>query len=160
MILAGRAINDSIPRYVATIAVKGLNKVGKTSRGANVLIMGLTYKEDVPDTRESPAENMVEELTDNDVNVYGYDPVLTADEIKHFGAISVPHLDKMMDALCTNRQREVRTIELERVIVQKTRSYFSNERVRTRLIYCKLRGKLTLVRREDTAPTADGGEAA
>ncbi|MDO9034763.1 MAG: nucleotide sugar dehydrogenase [Methanoregula sp.] len=99
VILAGRAINDSMPRYVATMAVKGLNKVGKTTRGANVLIMGLTYKEDVPDTRESPAENMVEELKDYDINVYGYDPLLTADEIKQFGAIPLPHLDKKMDAV-------------------------------------------------------------
>ena len=99
MILAGRAINDFMPRYVATMAVKGLNKVGKTTKGANVLIMGLTYKEDVPDTRELPAENMVEELKDYDINVYGYDPLLTAAEIKHFGAISLPRLDKKMDAV-------------------------------------------------------------
>ena len=99
MILAGCAIQDSMPRYVATMAVKGLNKVGKTPKGANVLIMGLTYKEDVPDTRESPAENMVEELKDYDINVYGYDPLLTAAEIKHFGAIPLPHLDKKMYAV-------------------------------------------------------------
>ena len=99
VILAGRAINDSMPRYVATMAVKGLNKVGKTTRGANVLIMGLTYKEDVADTRESPAENMVEELKEYDVNVYGYDPLLTSSEIKQFGAIPLPHLDKKMDAV-------------------------------------------------------------
>ena len=53
----GRAINDSMPRYVATMAVKGLNKVGKTTKGSSVLVMGLTYKEDVSDTRESPFEN-------------------------------------------------------------------------------------------------------
>ena len=99
VILAGRAINDSMPRYVAIMAVKGLNKVGKTTKGSNVLIMGLTYKENVADTRESPAENMVEELKDYDINVYGYDPLLTSTEIKHFGAIPLSHLDKKMDAV-------------------------------------------------------------
>ena len=59
MILAGRSINDAMPKYVAEMAVKGLNKVGKTIKGSNVLIMGLTYKEDVADIRESPVENMV-----------------------------------------------------------------------------------------------------
>ena len=54
---------------------------------------------DVPDTRESPAENMVEELKDYDINVYGYDPLLTAAEIKQFGAIPLPRLDKKMDAV-------------------------------------------------------------
>ena len=99
VILAGRSINDSMPRYVANMAVKGLNKVGKTIKGSNALIMGLTYKEDVADTRESPAENMVEELKEYDVNVYGYDPLLTPAEIKHFGAIPLPKLDKKMDAV-------------------------------------------------------------
>ncbi|MCK9593141.1 MAG: hypothetical protein M0Q91_14150 [Methanoregula sp.] len=47
VILAGRSINDSMPRYVAGLAIKGLNKVGKKIKGSNVLIMGLTYKEDV-----------------------------------------------------------------------------------------------------------------
>lgn len=99
VILAGRSINDSMPRYVANMAVKGLNKVGKTIKGSNVLIMGLTYKEDVADTRESPADNMVEELKEYDVNVYGCDPLLTAAEIKHFGAIPLLKLDKKMDAV-------------------------------------------------------------
>jgi len=66
VILAGRSINDSMPRYVANLAIKGLNKVGKKIKGSNVLIMGLTYKEDVADTRESPAENMVEDLKEYD----------------------------------------------------------------------------------------------
>ena len=99
VILAGRAINDSMPRYVASMAVKGLNKVGKTTKGSNVLIMGLTYKEDVPDTRESPVENMVEELKDYGANVYGYDPMLTSSEIRLFGAIPLPKLDKKMDVV-------------------------------------------------------------
>ncbi len=62
MILAGRSINDSMHKYVAEMAINGLNKVGKVIKGSNVLIMGLTYKEDVADIRESPVENMVQEL--------------------------------------------------------------------------------------------------
>jgi UDPglucose 6-dehydrogenase/UDP-N-acetyl-D-galactosamine dehydrogenase len=88
-----------MPRYVADLAIKGLNKVGKKIKGSNVLIMGLTYKEDVADTRESPAENMVEELKEYEVNVYGYDPLLTPAEIRHFGATPLPKLDKKMDAV-------------------------------------------------------------
>jgi UDP-N-acetyl-D-galactosamine dehydrogenase len=99
VILAGRAINDSMPRYVAGLAIKGLNKVGKRIKGSNVLIMGLTYKEDVADVRESPAEEMVQELKEFEVNVYGYDPLLPDDMIEHFGAISLPKLDKKMDAV-------------------------------------------------------------
>jgi UDP-N-acetyl-D-galactosamine dehydrogenase len=99
VILAGRSINDSMPKYVAEMAVKGLNKVGKTIKGSNVLIMGLTYKEDVADIRESPVENMVHELKEYDVNVYGYDPLLTDAVIAHFGTKPLPKLDKKMDAV-------------------------------------------------------------
>ena len=43
--------------------------------------MGLTYKENVPDTRESPVREMVRELKEFGVNVYGYDPLLSKEEI-------------------------------------------------------------------------------
>ena len=99
VILAGRSINDSMPKYVAEMAIKGLNKVGKTIKGSNVLIMGLTYKEDVADIRESPVENMVHELREYDVNVYGYDPLLPDSVIAHFGTKPLPNLDKKMDAV-------------------------------------------------------------
>jgi UDP-N-acetyl-D-galactosamine dehydrogenase len=99
VILAGRSINDGMPKYVAEMTVKGLNKVGKTIKGSNVLIMGLTYKEDVADIRESPVENMVHELKEYDVNVFGYDPLLPDDVIRHFGAKPLPKLNKKMDAV-------------------------------------------------------------
>jgi len=47
--------------------------------------MGLTYKENVPDTRESPVREMVKELKEFGVNVYGYDPLLSKEEIEAFG---------------------------------------------------------------------------
>jgi UDPglucose 6-dehydrogenase/UDP-N-acetyl-D-galactosamine dehydrogenase len=99
VILAGRSINDGMPKYVAEMTVKGLNKVGKTIKGSNVLIMGLTYKEDVADIRESPVENMVHELKEYDMNVYGYDPLLPDAVIRHFGAKPLPKLDRKMDAV-------------------------------------------------------------
>jgi UDP-N-acetyl-D-glucosamine/UDP-N-acetyl-D-galactosamine dehydrogenase len=93
VILAGRSINDPLPKYVAGMAVKGLNKVGKTIKGSRVLIMGLTNKEDVADIRESPAGNMVHELKEYDVDVYGYDPLLPESVIRHFGANPLQKLD-------------------------------------------------------------------
>ena len=54
-------------------------------KGSKVLIMGLTYKENVPDTRESPVKEMVKELKEFGVDVYGYDPLLSKEEIENFG---------------------------------------------------------------------------
>ena len=60
-----------MPKYVAGKAVKGLNKGGKTIKGSYVLITGLTYKEDVAAIRISPVENMVHELKEYAMNVFG-----------------------------------------------------------------------------------------
>jgi UDPglucose 6-dehydrogenase/UDP-N-acetyl-D-galactosamine dehydrogenase len=99
VILAGRSINDSMPQYVANLAIKGLNKVGKKIKGSNILIMGLTYKEDVADIRESPVEAIVNELKEFDVNVYGYDPLLPDSVIEHFGVKLLPKPNIKMDAI-------------------------------------------------------------
>jgi len=50
-------------------------------KGSKVLIMGLTYKENVADTRESPVREMVKELKEFGVDVYGYDSLLSREEI-------------------------------------------------------------------------------
>lgn len=99
VILAGRAINDSMPKYVAEMAVKGLNNTGKVIKGSTALIMGLTYKENVPDIRQSPIEEMVKELKNFGVIVYGYDPLLPYSVIEKFGIIPLPALDKKVDVI-------------------------------------------------------------
>jgi UDPglucose 6-dehydrogenase/UDP-N-acetyl-D-galactosamine dehydrogenase len=93
VILAGRAINDYMPKHVAEMAIKGLNEVGKVIKGSKVLIMGLTYKENVQDTRESPVREMVKELKEFGVDVYGYDPMLSKEEIEGFGVKALDNLD-------------------------------------------------------------------
>lgn len=76
VILAGRAINDSMPKHVAEMTIKALNNVSKVIKGSKVLIMGLTYKENVADTRETPAKELIKELREYGVEVYGCDPLL------------------------------------------------------------------------------------
>jgi UDPglucose 6-dehydrogenase/UDP-N-acetyl-D-galactosamine dehydrogenase len=76
VILAGRAINDYMPKHVAEKTIEALNTAGKVIKGSRVLIMGLTYKENVPDTRESPVKRIIKELRNFGVDVCGYDPVL------------------------------------------------------------------------------------
>ena len=80
VILAGRAINDNMPKYIAEITIKALNEVGKVVKGSKVLIMGLTYKENVADTRETPVKGIIKELRDYGVDIYGFDPLLASAE--------------------------------------------------------------------------------
>ena len=99
VILAGRGINDSMPKHIAGMVIKGLNESGKVIKGSKVLIMGLTYKEDVPDIRESPVKEIIHELKSFKVEVYGHDPLLSDDVIERFGVLPLPRLDKKMDAV-------------------------------------------------------------
>ncbi|MGB7532641.1 MAG: nucleotide sugar dehydrogenase [Halobacteriota archaeon] len=99
VILAGRAINDYMPKHVAEMAIKGLNEVGKVIKGSKVLIMGLTYKENVLDTRESPVREMLKELKEFGIKIYGYDPLLSKEEIKQFGVKAIDNLNVKVDCV-------------------------------------------------------------
>ena len=100
VILAGRTINDYMPKHVAEMAIKGLNEVGKVIKSSKVLIMGLTYKENVPDTRESPVREMVKELKEFKVDIYGYDPLLSREEIEGFGVKVLDNLGVKIKVDC------------------------------------------------------------
>jgi len=76
VILAGRAINDSMANHTAEMTIKALNNVGKVIKGSRILIMGLTYKENVADTRETPLKQVIKELKEYHIDTFGYDPML------------------------------------------------------------------------------------
>ena len=102
VILAGRAINDFMPKHVAELAIKGMNDAGKVIRGSKVVILGLTYKENVPDTRESPSHEMIHELQEFHAEVYGYDPLLTEEEIARFNVRPLKDLAIEADCIIIN----------------------------------------------------------
>jgi nucleotide sugar dehydrogenase len=94
VILAGRSINNYMPEHVARMAVEGLNDAGKIIKGSEVLLMGLTFKENVSDFRTSPAKKIIAELKRMSVSVTGYDPRLRSDEIRdEFGIDCIEHIE-------------------------------------------------------------------
>jgi UDP-N-acetyl-D-galactosamine dehydrogenase len=82
MIDSGRFINDSMGRYVGKQTVKKIIAAGKSPKGARVLIMGITFKEDVTDIRNSKVVDVVSELDDFGVEVDIIDPGVGATEVK------------------------------------------------------------------------------
>ena len=94
VILAGRAINDYMPKHIAEMTIKALNNVGKVIRGSKVLIIGLTYKENVVDTRETPAKEIIKELKEYGVEIFGYDALLDSNTIsEEFGIEAISNLE-------------------------------------------------------------------
>ena len=83
IINAGRFVNDSMGGYIAKKLVKNLIKGGEQILGARVLVMGITFKEDVSDIRNSKVVDIVKELLDYGVEVDIVDPHADAAEVKH-----------------------------------------------------------------------------
>ena len=83
VILAGRRINDDMGRYVASRIVKALGQRGVASSQAKVGVLGLTFKENVGDVRNSRVPDIIEELVDCGCAVVAHDPLADPDELKH-----------------------------------------------------------------------------
>ena len=94
VILAGRKINDSMPEYVAKEAIKSLENLGKKPEDSKVLVLGLTFKKNVKDTRNSPVKGIINKLKDTGIRVDCYDPLLDRNESeKKFGIKPLKSLD-------------------------------------------------------------------
>ena len=93
VILAGRRINDGMGKYVAENTVKQMIRVGKVVKGSRVLILGLTFKEDVPDIRNTKVVDIVAELDDYGVEVLIHDPLADAGETRHEYGLNLIALD-------------------------------------------------------------------
>ena len=86
IILAGRRLNDSMGSYVASQLVKRMTKEGIPVKGARVLVMGLTFKENTPDLRNTRVVDIIAELEEYGISVDVHDPWVDAGEAReHYG---------------------------------------------------------------------------
>ena len=83
IILAGRRLNDSMGAYVVAQLVKAMTKRRLQVDGARILVMGLTFKENCPDLRNTRVVDIVAELKDYNCQVDVFDPWVTAEEAQH-----------------------------------------------------------------------------
>lgn len=102
MILAGRRLNDSMGSYVAEEVVKLMIRKDINIKNANVLVMGVTFKENCPDIRNTKVVDVVHAFQDYHTNVVVYDPWADPEEIRHeYNLISVNRIpdDMLFDAV-------------------------------------------------------------
>jgi len=103
LILAARQINNGMGKYVAEKTIKEMIKAGCVIKGAKILILGVTFKEDCPDMRNTKVIDIIEELKDYDTYVDVYDPWVDPKEEKkyyHHGLIDNPfEMDVKYDAI-------------------------------------------------------------
>ena len=97
VILAGRRINDDMGKYVAENCVKHLIAADKAVKGAKVAILGFTFKENCPDTRNTKVIDIVNELREYGIEPLISDPVADADEAKRLYGIDFVGIDSVKD---------------------------------------------------------------
>ena len=95
VILAGRRINDGMAAWVAQQTVKNMIKSGSQVKGAKVIVLGLTFKEDCPDLRNSKVADLVKELQSFGCDVSVHDPIAENHEAEHEYGISLTAWDKL-----------------------------------------------------------------
>lgn len=101
VILSGRRINDGMGKYVGESTVKNLIKANKQVKGAKVAILGMTFKEDCPDVRNSKVIDIINELKEYGINVFVADPIADENEVKREYGIDLTKFEniKNMDAV-------------------------------------------------------------
>jgi UDP-N-acetyl-D-galactosamine dehydrogenase len=82
IILAGRRLNDSMGEYVASQVVKLMIKKGITVNGANLLMLGITFKENCPDVRNTKIVDVIRSLKEYGISVTIYDPLANVEEVR------------------------------------------------------------------------------
>lgn len=83
VILAGRRINDEMGKYIAEQTVKLLIEANKTVKGAKVMVMGITFKENISDIRNSRVIDIINELKEYGTDVVTCDPMADKEAVKH-----------------------------------------------------------------------------
>ena len=124
VILSGRHVNNSIAPFIANKVLKLMIRKEHKIKGANVLILGVTFKENCPDIRNTKVVDIYHELREFGVEVDIYDPLVNAEELKHEQGVPV------LKTLDTNKKyeaiilavahEEFKTIDFEKYHNQKT----------------------------------------
>jgi UDP-N-acetyl-D-galactosamine dehydrogenase len=116
VILAGRRINDGMGKYVAEQTVKQMIQAGFPVKGSHVNVLGLTFKENCPDLRNSKVIDVIRELESYGVTVHVHDPVAAPEEAKHeYGVELIPweHLPRANAIVAAVAHTEFRQRPLE-----------------------------------------------
>ena len=95
VILAGRRINDGMGKYVAEQTVKEMIAAGSSIKGASVIVLGLTFKENCPDLRNSKVIDVIHELQSYGCKVHVHDPVAASAEAEHEYGVQLEHWDAL-----------------------------------------------------------------
>ncbi|MBE6655678.1 MAG: nucleotide sugar dehydrogenase [Ruminococcaceae bacterium] len=100
IILNGRIVNDSMGKFVADAAIKNMIAVGQAPKKSKVVILGLTFKENCPDTRNSKVEDIIKRLAEYEITPIVVDPWASERDAMHEYGVTLTKLEDVQDADC------------------------------------------------------------
>ncbi len=138
IILAGRRLNDGMGKYIAQQFIKLLIQRDKKIKDADILILGITFKENCPDIRNSRVIDIIQELKTYNVNIHVYDPWASAEEVKHEYGIDIvsklKSFDQYTGVIAAVAHNEFKSIDFNSsTIVYDLKGIFAKEKVSARL---------------------------
>ncbi|HUQ26934.1 MAG TPA: nucleotide sugar dehydrogenase [Burkholderiales bacterium] len=125
VILAGRRINDGMGAHIARKTIQQLIHAGRNIKGARINILGLTFKEDVPDLRNSKVMDVVNELKEFGVEIHIHDPAANAEDAMHEYGVrleawqDLPAADALIVAVAHRSYRELPQEDLLKKVVRQ-----------------------------------------
>jgi len=120
IILAGRRLNDSMGEYVASEVIKLMIDKNVRIKNADILVLGFTFKENCPDTRNTKVVDVIKSLKRYNTNVTIYDPWAKIDEVKHefglksFDVLPLKKFDAIILAVAHNEFKELNFKKLKK----------------------------------------------
>ena len=124
VILAGRRINDNMGKFIAEQTIKHVIRNGNPVKGAKIIVLGLTFKENVPDLRNSHVIDVINELKSYGVQVFVHDPVPNPEAARHEYGLELisweelPTADAMVVAVAHRQFRNMGAETLARKIAK------------------------------------------
>jgi nucleotide sugar dehydrogenase len=119
LVLDARKINDGMPRHIAKLASDGLRVCGKSLKRAKVVVLGISYRPNVKETRLSPSLDLISILKKRGARVTTFDPLFTTSDLNSMGLTSEPTLrravekaDAIILAVAHDEFKKLDTIEL------------------------------------------------
>ena len=100
IILNGRIVNDSMGKYVADAAIKKMIEGGQAPKNSKVVILGLTFKENCPDTRNSKVDDIIKRLNEYGISPVVVDPWASERDALHEYGVTLSKIDDARDADC------------------------------------------------------------
>ncbi|MGU3376320.1 nucleotide sugar dehydrogenase [Chryseobacterium sp. M5A1_1a] len=140
VILSGRRVNDSIAKFIASKVVKLLIAKGGIIKNSKALILGVTFKENCPDVRNTKVVDIYHELTDYGIDVDIYDPWASKEEVKHeYGIELISELSSKYDSIIVAvshkefTEMKFETLKKENTVIFDTKACMDRNLVDARL---------------------------